>query len=241
MKSINSRIVYRIAIILIASIAFFAYRFFNTPAISLMHYSIAQQQFATENNEQKFTTYKQQLTSFYLSGAYEQEVSVLCAKALEYFSKIISQPDECIIFDIDDTALYHYQWFDKFDFIWKHQPLLIKARQVKQDPPITSVLNLYKQLINKGFTIIFLSSRNAGSKKNTENELHSAGYTTFKELILMPDELSFDHSIKTEEWKLSTRKKLSAKYTIIGNIGDRAKDFFGGYNGYEVKLPNYLY
>jgi len=38
------------------------------------------------------------------------------------------------------------------------------------------------------------------------------------------------------------RKNILAKeYTIAGSVGDRDADFLGGYTGYTIKLPNYVY
>lgn len=57
----------------------------------------------------------------------------------------------------------------------------------------------------------------------------------------MPDKLAFDPTIKTADWKFQVRKELTRKYSIVGCVGDRNADFEGGYTGYRVQLPNYLY
>jgi len=235
---------YRVLIIVLATFSSLSiYRLLHQKSLTpqLVHFNVAQQTFEQYHDQSQFESYKQQLSTYYLSGAYEQDVANICKTAEDHFSKIVPKNKDIIIFDIDDTTLYHYQWFDKFEFIWAHQPQRIKALEYKSDPPIMPVLELYNFLINKGFTTIFLSSRNAGSYEQTKKELTDAGYKNFKEIILMPDVLAFDRAIKTEDWKLQARKELAEKYTIIGNVGDREKDFVGGYSGYKVKLPNYLY
>ena len=57
----------------------------------------------------------------------------------------------------------------------------------------------------------------------------------------MPDELVFNPTIKTADWKLDERRKLSSAYNIVGCVGDRDADFLGGFTGHIVKLPNYIY
>ncbi len=207
----------------------------------LVHFKIAQHDFEQDKNQYLFELRKQQLQKYYTCGNYENDVKGICQKAARCFSSLCVKKDSLVIFDIDDTAVYHYQVNDKFDFIWSQCPQLVKARQTDRGPAIEPVLELYNILLKKDFKIIFLSSRNAGDYNHTHNELTQAGYTTFEQIILMPDELAFDRSIKTADWKLSIRKELAKRYTIVGCIGDRDKDFEGGYTGHVIKLPNYLY
>lgn len=209
----------------------------------LVHLSIASNEFERNKDQKLLNTRKQALVDYYTSVAYEHDVSLICKQAEDYFKTLKTTPADCILFDIDDTALYHYHQHDRLEFLWKHKPELMQARSRKpaSDPAIIPVLKLYNALISMGFKIIFLSSRNSGSEKLTHDELIQAGYIHFHKLILMPDNLAFDRSIKTASWKLSIRKELAQHYNIVGSVGDREADFEGGYTGYKVKLPNYLY
>ncbi len=214
--------------------------YFNQTSYPI-HFRIAQHDFEQSKNQSLFEARKQQLQKYYLCGAYEQDVATICQTAAAYFSSLSFKDNSLIIFDIDDTAIYHYQVHDKFDFIWSECPQLVKARQIDRGPAIEPVLELYNMLLKKAFKVIFLSSRNAGDYDHTYNELIQAGYTNFEQIILMPDKLAFDRSIKTADWKLSIRKELAQMYSIVGCVGDRDADFEGGYTGHVVKLPNYLY
>lgn len=160
---------------------------------------------------------------YYNSGAYEQQVHHICEKAMSYFSRVKVQSHSLVIFDVDDTALYNLRFRAGTD--------LLKPKTVAIQP----VLALYKFLVNKGFKVVFLTSRDFCEE--TKNELINAGYTKFEELICMNH---FDDDL-TAVWKASKRKELSKVYTIVGSVADRDRDFFDNYNGYKVKLPNYLY
>ena len=226
---------------IVAGSALVVYRLNITPARSLVNFKIASQEFEQDKDQQKFEHNKRLIQDYYTSGAYERDVSKITKEAELAFSKVPVKENSIVIFDIDDTALYNYQRMDRLDFIWSHQPTLLEARKNNKSLAILPVLELYKSLVKQGFKIVFLSSRNEGSYAEYAKDLESVGYTTYERIILMPDKLAFDLNIKTADWKLEMRKKLAKKYSIEGSIGDRDVDFFGGFTGYAVKLPNYLY
>lgn len=209
------------------------FRFHN-----LIHYNQAEREFQETNNQQKFENYKKQLQAYYTSGKYENDIQKITHEAQKYFANIPIDENSIIIFDVDDTALYNWHW--KGDFIWD-QPKFAKMKREQGKPAIEPILNLYCYLLNKGFKIVFLTSRSDNDYDNTNNELICAGYSKFFKLILMPTELAFNPAIKTADWKLEIRKELAQNYTIVGSIGDREADFQGGYTGHIVKIPNYLY
>ncbi len=204
----------------------------------LVHYNEAEKIYAQTKDQRKFEKYKEHLQDYYTSGAYENDIRKISQGAEKCFSAIPVTDDSIIIFDVDDTALYN--WHFKGDFIW-NQPKFSKMKQQKFKPAIEPILKLYNYLLNRGFKIIFITSRSDNDYQNTRHELSHAGYSNFYKLILMPTKLAFDPSIKTAAWKLDVRKELAQKYNIVGSVGDRMADFVGGYTGYIVKIPNYLY
>jgi predicted secreted acid phosphatase len=207
----------------------------------IVHFKHVMQELDQTKNHGIFELRKERLQKYYNSGEYEQDVYKVCKKAESYLCKLPVKNSSLIIFDIDDTAVYHYQYIDRLDFIWKQQPRLIQARERGMSPAIKPVLEFYKKLLAKGFKIIFLSSRNSGDYEHTLNELKKAGYTEFEKIILMPDKLAFDPTIKPAHWKMQMRQQLEQQYDIVATVGDQEADFEGGYTGYIVKLPNYLY
>lgn len=195
--------------------------------------------FKTTKDYRLFAKRKHTLYTYYTSQAYENEVANLCRQAREYFATIPAHPRSVIIFDIDDTAVYNYQWHNDAYFIWGWSFSLLTARLKGKAPAIKPVFELYQFLLNKGFTIIFVSARSLKYHTATLNELRAAGYTRFAQLILRPPH-SRSHQTKGM-WKHRVRQKLAHHYTIVGCIGDKATDFEGGLTGYTVQLPNYLY
>ncbi len=179
---------------------------------------------------------KQQLCNYY-AHVYEYDVYDICAQALEVFKRHCVTARSLIIFDIDDTVVYSYQWFDDIYFIWSQQPQLIESRTYDKPCIIRPVAWLYKKLVRLGYTIIFLSARDALNYDATVHELKKAGYRFFERIILMPEDCLESVAL----WKLKIRMQLAVEYDIVGCVADRAVDFEGGYTGYEVRLPNYLY
>lgn len=214
------------------------YEICNYPLINLKQ---AEREFDEIKDMQTFEQAKQRIERYYTSSEYKNDLKHVLQTAFDYFASQVVTPQSLIIFDVDDTAFYNYQWQDKAKFIWEHQPKLLEARKTQISPAIEPVLNFYKAIKKLGYKTIFLSSRNQGAYEEYYDNLIKLGYTTFEELILIPDKMAFDPTIRTKDWKLKMREKLAQKYTIVGNVGDRNKDFYGGYNGYKVKLPNYLY
>lgn len=206
----------------------------------LTHFQVAQKQLNYDHNKAAFEANKKQLEQYYTSGTYSKEVATICTKAQEYFSTVPVQSNSLVVFDIDDTAVYHYQTMDSFYFIWsKHPEFGISNSRTAQ--PIKPVLELYNYLRTRGFEVIFISLRPKSDYDYTRQELTKAGYTGFTDLILRPEPGLWSPMIDGGQWKLQARKKLAQTYTIVGCIADREVDFVGGYTGHKVKLPNYLY
>jgi len=222
-----------------AGISYFSqYEVCNYPLINLKQ---AKRAFDETKDAQALERATQRIKRYYTSSEYENDLKHVLQTALDYFASQVVTPQSLIIFDIDDTAFYDYQWLDPIKFIWEHQPKLLEARKTQINPAIKPVLNFYKAIKRLGYKTIFLSARNQGAYEEYYDNLIRLGYTDFEELILIPDKLAFDPMIRIKDWKLKMREQLEQKYTIVGNVGDRKGDFYGGYNGYKVKLPNYLY
>lgn len=238
MKWLIKKILLFTALVGIVSFFYLWRSYSNNLSEKPSHLKEIELQFTQNKDQKKEETSKQRLRDYYTSGKYEKEVQAVCNNAKDYFSKQIINPNSVIIFDVDDTALYN--WHPAGDFIWS-QPPFSQNWQQKIKPAIKPVLELFNQLRAQGYKIIFLTSRSDNDYENTKHELKSAGYTNFEKLILMPTKLAFDRNIKTADWKLSVRKELAQTYDIVGCVGDRVADFEGGYAGYEVKIPNYVY
>ena len=235
---VNKRI---IAIAFLVTVASVSYYLFQLHAPELINLKRATQEFEQTHDANALANRKLQIFNYYTTDAFEHDVRKICAQALKHFSLMTMTPISLVIFDIDDTAFYNYQWRDEAEFIWKHNPELIQARETRMAPAIKATLAFYTELKKLGFKTVFISSRNQGVYDEYYKNLTQIGYKDFDKLILMPDELAFDKNIKTADWKLEIRKQLAQEYTIVGSVGDRTSDFKGGYTGYEVKIPNYIF
>ena len=200
---------------------------------SLKHFIEAMQEFEKDNDHTKFGLHKAQIRDYYNSNQYHNEIIEICKKAESYFNEIVPGEKSLVILDVDDTAIRHYPCYE--------------TNLLGIDEPSTKiilpVLDLYKLLIAKGFKIIFITGRSSAYHGWTKIELEEAGYIGFHDLICFPHELYQTNSSRdgVGNWKYSVREKLAQEYDIVGSIGDRDIDFFGGHSGYIVKLPNYLY
>lgn len=186
-----------------------------------------------------FEQQKKNLINYYCSDDYLRDVTAVCTQAATYFETVPVQKNSLVIFDIDDTALIHFQTRDQLNFVWTKIPHLLQAQRDDFDPALEPVLKLYKKLIAQGFKIVFMTGRRNDIKEKTIKNLKDVGYHTYEQLMLFPEDLLNKMSIG--EWKAEQRRKLAQTYEIVGNIGDRPVDFEQGNNGYAVKLPNYLY
>lgn len=230
------------ALAFLVTVASATYYFLNkvhTP--ELITLQRANHEFEQKHDEHMLENRKQQIFNYYTTDAFERDVQKICTQALKHFSQLPVTKTSLVIFDVDDTAFYNYQNRDDTEYIWKHMPELIQARETKIAPAIKATLAFYNELKRLGFKTIFVSSRNQGAYEEYYKNLTEIGYKDFDKLILMPDEIAFDRNIKTADWKLDIRKQLAQEYTIVGSVGDRAADFKGGYTGYEVKIPNYIF
>jgi hypothetical protein len=229
----TKRIILSLASLL--SLAFFTHSY----SVSLVHYVKAEEQFQATQDHVTFNTIKDQLAHYYLSDAYEKEMWAACYNAIDFLDLMDVPQKALVIFDVDDTAVTHYHRIDRFEFIWGQQPHLVENSEIGKATVNKPVLELYNYLVKKGYNIIFMTGRNEDMRAVTEKELHAAGYTVYEKLILFPTAHVANSCLA--EWKAERRKELSESYTLIASIGDREYDFYGGFTGHIIKLPNYLY
>jgi len=236
---VHKKIITIVSVMVVASAAY--YFSFKTHGPELINLKQAVREFERTHDVNMLEKHKKQIYNYYTTDAFERNVQNICTQALKHFSYLTVSATSLIIFDVDDTAFYNYQWRDDAEFVWRHQPELIQARETKIAPAIKATLAFYNELKKLGFKTVFVSSRNQGAYDEYYKNLTQIGYKDFDTLILMPDVLAFDKNVKTADWKLEVRKQLAQEYTIVGGVGDRATDFKGGYTGYEVKIPNYIF
>ncbi|MGE5401774.1 MAG: HAD family acid phosphatase [Ignavibacteriales bacterium] len=181
---------------------------------------------------------KKEISFYYESGKYSQEVQEVVADAIREFSKLDIRDSSAVVFDIDETVLSNYPQIKGVDFgyvsdMWNEWILKAAA------PAIEEVKPLYYYLLDKKVHIIFLTGRNTAQYQATYRNLMSAGFTKFDTLIVRSDNMK---DSPAENFKSIERLVLTNMgYKIIGCVGDQLSDMQGGNTGIQVKLPNYLY
>ena len=181
---------------------------------------------------------KSNVEKYYTDGTYEKELDVIIEDAIHKIPEVNPGNKETVIFDVDETTLSNFEYAKSmsygYDLItWKEWVNKSKAPAIKQ------VKRFYDVLVNKGFIIIFLSGRNESEYAATEKNLINAGYKNFDTLIVRN---SIELNYTTAKYKYRKRKELADRgYNIIYCVGDQESDFWNGYTGTIIKLPNYLY
>ncbi|KAI3755810.1 hypothetical protein L1987_55617 [Smallanthus sonchifolius] len=106
-------------------------------------------------------------------------------------------------------------------------------------PAIPGSLQLYEQLIELGFKIVFLTGTREAYTESRIKNLKEAGYTEREKLILKGD----NYTGNALDYKSSSRKVLEeGGYRIRGNVGDQWSDLTGSNTGDRTfKLPDPMY
>ncbi|MGK9369113.1 HAD family acid phosphatase [Melioribacter sp. Ez-97] len=181
---------------------------------------------------------KRAVAEYYDSGKYDNDCRKLIDDAIEFIDTAEPHDSNAVVFDIDETALdnYHYIKSIGFGYILDEWNKWVNRAEA---PPNKGVKRFYDYLRSKKIRIIFLSGRHEETYQATIKNLRSAGYTEYDTLIIRKNS---ELNLPASEFKSAVRKKLTEKgYRIIANAGDQKSDFEGGYSGYIIKLPNYLY
>lgn len=183
---------------------------------------------------------KQKIRHYY-HHEYQLDVTEICNKVQKYLNERQLTPNDLVIFDIDDTIFSTYPFYEQRDFSRFKHPADLSLTVL---PPIQPIIDLYFYILTLGINVILMTGRYEMFREHTVNELtkynilaktpYNNGYLT---LIMRENENKEPGS----SFKYRHRKSLSRNYQIVANVGDQDSDFYGGHNGYIVKLPNYMY
>jgi len=181
---------------------------------------------------------KKIVQKYYESSNYEKECKEIIDEAIKHLDKIRLPEKPIVIFDIDETALSNYDHIKEIDFGYYYD-IWLEWLKKSDAVAIPQTKRFYDYLIARNVGIVFISGRNYDSYDATLKNLINQGYTRFDTVIVRKDN---ERDLTASEFKLNKRKELAQKgFNIIANIGDQLSDFQGGYSGYVIKLPNYLY
>ena len=175
---------------------------------------------------------------YYESGGFDKEIDEVISNAKNKFENVEVKINSVVIFDIDETALNNYELAKLMGFGYVYE-IVNEWELSAKTPAIPQVKSLYDYLINRGFKIIFLTSRKSTNCDATFKNLITQGYTKFDTLITQNEN---EYEMKSLDFKSAKRVWLTEHgYEIIGTVGDQWSDLEGPYHGIQVKIPDYLY
>jgi len=181
------------------------------------------------------------IEQFHEGGEYDASLQYVVQNAMWYAASLgqASGPKDAWVFDIDETSLSGYEEMKSIGFGYvpklSHEWILSASA-----PAIQPTLQLYTQLQQQGFKIIFLTGRHWDEADATAQNLASEGFTKYETLIVRTPAES---NMTATDYKSARRTDLveNQGYNIVGCVGDQWSDLNGPYAGFKVKLPNYIY
>jgi phosphoglycolate phosphatase-like HAD superfamily hydrolase len=184
---------------------------------------------------------KRNVIAYYESSKFSEHVFSLVSQWSQHFESVKASNGadalpNAVVFDIDETLLNNYPETKRADFAydaagWNKWVLEAKA------PVIPGTQSFYNELRTRGIKVIMITGRHEAEREATEKNL-ATFELTHDELILRSPE---EDKLTAAVYKAQRRQALSEKYNIVGCIGDQVSDCVGGYTGYIMKLPNYMY
>jgi len=188
--------------------------------------------------EEYLEEYAQDLRRYY-ENDFNGKVENIFNNVASLFPKQPANSRALVVFDIDETSLALHELDSLSEQVWTHSAEYDDWRKRGFAPPIKPVLEFYKKLRALGYNIAFITAQAPSEIKWTRKNLIAVGYDEFIGIFGMPKKALSKFTIAP--WKKSVRKKLSESYEIVATVGDRDADFFDGYTGKIIKVPNYLY
>jgi len=143
-----------------------------------------------------------------------------------------------IVLDIDETSLSNYSALAATSFKGA-TAALTTSLFAATSPAIDPTLELFDDARSQKVSVFFITGRPDLQvvRDRTEENLTSAGYSGWKELVLKPSDAP-----GTRDYKSAARAAIEDDgYRIVLNVGDQDSDLKGGYADKAYKLPNPFY
>jgi len=211
------------------------YKLFVIPAIFIVSFYFVS---CSPSKPENLTVAKNAVKEYYKSGGYDKELDEVINNAKNKFEKVEAKDNSVVIFDVDETALNNYEASVKTGFGYVYEMIIAWELSAKA-PAIPQVKSLYDYLIERGFKIIFLTSRRNTLYDATYKNLITQSYTKFDTLLTRNES---EYKMRSIDFKSAKRVWLTEDgYDIVGTVGDQWSDLEGPYHGIQVKIPDYLY
>jgi hypothetical protein len=184
-------------------------------------------------------TIKGEIVRFHDSGQWAASIEKIADQAKLRLDELLpGSRRPALVLDIDDTALSTYALQRRllFGFVEEEWDRWMED----QSPPANrGVLKLFRHARSRGVAIFFVTGRREHSRKSTERQLRSAGYSGWTGVVLKPNDY---RSPSVVTYKSAARAQIEAKgYEILVNVGDQWSDLDGGHALVTYKLPNPIY
>lgn len=180
------------------------------------------------------------LVKYHDYGQYDYDIRRVASAGMDYLQRRVHEAKQgekmAAVFDIDETALSNWASMSACGFCdyrtqGKYYPSL-------NDPALAPVLELFQLAEKLGVKTFFITGRGEKQRAETIQNLKSAGYDHWEQLIMRPD----NDNDPARVFKPAKRQEIvNQGYSIVLNIGDQASDLAGCCAERSFKLPNPFY
>lgn len=147
--------------------------------------------------------------------------------------------DAMVVFDIDETLLSNYSYYDAHDpkFTGDDTTWLAYSKACGQSVN-APVLKLYRQVQRLGVKTAIVTGRPVPDRSWTRDCLRERGVSGWSAFVFKPT----DVTANAARWKASVRGDLQQQgYTILASVGDQLSDMAHGRMAGGIWLPNPMY
>jgi predicted secreted acid phosphatase len=183
------------------------------------------------------------LIDYYETSSYTEELSKMATdfnKHVTFNPKVFehSHPP-LVVFDIDETLLNNYDLYKKDNFVYDADSWS-KWTEEADAPAVAPIVDVLHTLNENNIAVALITGRHEASRNGTLTNLERVGITPehYVTLVLRNEEES---KLTAAEYKARHRKAFSEDYSVVGCVGDQYSDCAGGYTGWTLKAPNYMY
>jgi hypothetical protein len=190
------------------------------------------------NLVEELWTSKAKIIELYTSRKFYRDLKKVIKYATRTLLTLPVAMKDVVVFDVDDTVLDSFPAMQELNF--SQIPKLMPDYIEKADgPALPHVHALYSKLLERGYEVVFITSRSEAFREATELNLKKVGYDKFSKLIMrQPDELLWT----VYKYKSTVRQKLVELegFNVVACLGDQWADITGEHAGLGVKVPNLL-
>jgi hypothetical protein len=191
-----------------------------------------------------------QLTFYHDFGSYDRDLWAVVKPAEDYLRQRASQVKmPALVLDIDETALSNWPKLLANEFAYfpdgtcdrlpKGPCGEIAWQMLARDAPIQATLDLFNVARSQQVAVFFITGRDESMRKFTEDNLRTAGFTTWERLIMRPPNTS---TRSAADYKTPVRQQIEKEgFTILANVGDQPSDLQGGFAERGFLLPDPFY